>query len=57
MSGDLDINFVGFHGMIEEGLMRNRLMARLSGFFGVLAVLLAVIGLYGVISYRVAAAQ
>ena len=29
-------------------------MATLSGFFGVLAVLLAVVGLYGVISYIVA---
>jgi len=40
--------------MIDEGLLRDRLMARLSGFFGGLAVLLAVIGLYGVISYMVA---
>jgi hypothetical protein len=35
-------------------LLRDRLMARLSGFFGVLAVLLAVIGSYGMISYLVA---
>ena len=40
--------------MIDDGLLRDRLMARLSGFFGALAVLLAVIGLYGVISYMVA---
>ncbi len=38
---------------IQDGLVRERLMALLSGFFGVLAVLLAVIGLYGVISYIV----
>jgi putative ABC transport system permease protein len=49
-----DVSFVVFHQMIEEGLLRDRLMARLSGFFGGLAVLLAVIGLYGVISYMVA---
>jgi putative ABC transport system permease protein len=52
-SPGLDVSFVVLHQMIEEGLLRERLMARLSGFFGVLAVLLAVIGLYGVISYMV----
>jgi predicted permease len=39
---------------IENGLNRERLMAMLSGFFGALAALLAMIGLYGLISYIVA---
>jgi putative ABC transport system permease protein len=47
------IAFLTFHKMIEDGLVRERLMAKLSGFFGLLAVVLAVIGLYGVISYMV----
>lgn len=50
----LDVSFFSFHTMIEESLLRDRLMAKLSGFFGALAVVLAVIGLYGVISYMVA---
>jgi ABC-type antimicrobial peptide transport system permease subunit len=38
---------------IHDGLVQERLMATLSGFFGLLAALLAMIGLYGVISYIV----
>ncbi len=53
-SPEMDVSFTVFHQMIEEGMLRDRLMARLSGFFGGLAVVLAVIGLYGVISYMVA---
>ena len=40
--------------MIDESILRERLMATLSGFFGLLALLLACIGLYGILSYGVA---
>jgi putative ABC transport system permease protein len=39
---------------IKDSLMRDRLMAALAGAFGLLAGLLAVLGLYGVIAYMVA---
>jgi predicted permease len=39
---------------VDESLGRERLLATLSGFFGALALVLAVIGLYGVMSYNVA---
>jgi putative ABC transport system permease protein len=54
VSPDTDVSFDVYDRIVEESLLRDRLMARLSGFFGGLAVLLAVIGLYGVISYMVA---
>ena len=39
--------------LVRDSLLRERLMATLSGFFGALAGLLATIGLYGVMSYMV----
>lgn len=38
---------------IDESLVQERLTARLSGFFGLLALLLACIGLFGMTSYEV----
>ena len=43
-----------FRTQISDRLVRERLTAMLSGFFGLLAALLAMVGLYGVISYLVA---
>jgi predicted permease len=39
---------------IDQILFQERLMARLSGFFGALALVLACIGLYGLLSYEIA---
>jgi predicted permease len=53
MNPEIATEFRVLQTQIQEGLVRERLMAALSGFFGVLAALLAAIGLYGVISYIV----
>jgi predicted permease len=39
---------------IDGQIFQERLIARLSGFFGALALLLACVGLYGLVSYEVA---
>lgn len=51
---DVLAEFEDFQKQISDGLVMERVMAMLSGFFGVLAGALAAIGLYGVISYIVA---
>jgi putative ABC transport system permease protein len=48
------VKFRTMESQVEDSLVRERLMASLSGFFGGLAALIATIGLYGVMSYSVA---
>ena len=51
---EMKIGYHVFQTEIQNGIVQERLMALLSGFFGALAALLAMIGLYGVISYIIA---
>jgi putative ABC transport system permease protein len=54
MNPAMVLNFGVLKTQISEKLVGERLMATLSGFFGGLATILAMVGLYGVISYMVA---
>ena len=53
VSPAISADFQSFEAEVQEGLLRERLMATLSGFFGLLAALISAVGLYGVMSYLV----
>jgi len=51
---DMILQFFNFQEGIRDTLVGDRMMAMLSGFFGLLAAILVVVGLYGVLSYLIA---
>jgi predicted permease len=56
--GQMDSNLPVFNvhtqaELIDQLLFQERMIAKLSGFFGILALVLACIGLYGLLSYEV----
>jgi len=53
VSPAIDVDYRTLEATVREGLLTERLMATLSSFFGVLAAMLAGIGLYGVMWYMV----
>jgi predicted lysophospholipase L1 biosynthesis ABC-type transport system permease subunit len=50
----ITLESVPFSRQVASSVSRERLLATLAGFFGVLAIAMSVIGLYGTISYAVA---
>ncbi len=54
LDGGLLVQFNVFDEMVARSILRERLMANLSGGFGLLAAILCTLGLYGVMAYMVA---
>ncbi len=50
---NIALNFHTLETQVDDSLQQEHVLATLSGFFGGLAVLLAMIGLYGVLAYMV----
>jgi putative ABC transport system permease protein len=50
---EIPLEFQTLSRQVDDSLVQERLLATLSGFFGSLALLLAMIGLYGALSYMV----
>jgi predicted permease len=50
---DMAVELIDLKEEVQGQMVRDKLMAMVSGFFGLLAVLLATMGLYGVIAYLV----
>ena len=50
----ITVRFRTMDRLVRESLARERLMAALSGFFGAVGLLIATVGLYGLMSYVVA---
>ena len=51
------IRFAAMSDMTAQSISRERLMATLSGFFGLAALALSVVGVYGVVSYTASSRQ
>lgn len=54
---DLSLSFRPMNDYIAASLSQERLIAMMAGFFGVLALLLAALGLYGITAYAVSRRQ